>query len=168
MGGEEYSHHRAGGGDAEKDCNCPCHPSQFQRRLATQAPCPKEREQKETVEEQDRRAFHPTANGIIAHRVGSNTDDCSKRKQKAFGPGRTGEPPKVDKRSQNDKSQCRNNMRQGENCMRCECGIERGQLRWRRLRWVRKRNRTPKYHGHGNHNAGPKPDAQPAPRSLCL
>src|SRR5882762_5034881 len=102
-GGEEYSHHRAGGCNAEKDCNGPGHPAQFQYGLATQVPRPKQREQKKTVEEQDRRAFYPTTNGITAHRVGSSTHHDPEKKQNAFGPCRTGEPSQVNKWGQNDK-----------------------------------------------------------------
>jgi hypothetical protein len=69
--------------------------------------------------------FHPTANGIMAHRVGSNTNHYPEKKQRAFEPCRASEPSKVDKWSQNDKSQCRNNMYQRESCMRRKGGVER-------------------------------------------
>jgi len=59
----------------------------------------------------------------MAHRVGSNSHHRPEKKQGAFGPRRTGEPAKVDKGSQNDKSKCRNNMEQRESCMRRKCGI---------------------------------------------
>src|SRR5260221_12728047 len=101
-----------------------------------------------------------------AHRVSSNTHYHPERKEKASGPRRTGEPSKEEKRSQNDKSQGRNNMNQRESCMRRKCGIERGQHRWSGLRGVSKSNRAPKYHGHGNYNAGPKPDTDPDRRTI--
>src|SRR5258708_32887029 len=49
-GGEEYSHHGAGRCDAEKDCNCPCHPSEVENRMATQVQVPQEQDKIETME----------------------------------------------------------------------------------------------------------------------
>jgi len=69
----------------------PRHPSQGQHRLAMQVPCPKQREQQETVEEQNGRGFHPTANGILAHRIGRHTHHQPEREQKASWPRRSGE-----------------------------------------------------------------------------
>ena len=92
------------------------------------------------IEEQDSRAFHPPANRVRGHRICGNSHYHSQRKQEPLRPRRTRKPAKINKRSDQDKSQCRQNMRQSERCMRRKHGIKRGQLRSSRVSWMHKRN----------------------------
>lgn len=119
-GGKEDSHHWTGGRNAKKDHNCPDHPSSLQKRLAlSHMPVRREqREQKEGIEKEDRRAFQPSPDGIDAHRVGGNSDHCAEGKKQALGPGPAG------MRAQNKKGATPTKANAGRICARVSVACE--------------------------------------------
>ena len=82
--GKEYAHHRACGGDAEKDSNRPRQPPHLQLVIAALTPRTDKGKQKKAIEKQDCGTFHPSTNGVDAHRIGGNAHYKSQWKQQFF------------------------------------------------------------------------------------
>src|SRR5271170_4251814 len=88
-GSKEDSHHRPRCGNAKKDGDPPQQPSPLQKLLVPpHVPvCSEQREEKDAVKEQNRGALDPSADGVDAHRISGNTNDCSEREDEPLSPG---------------------------------------------------------------------------------
>src|SRR5580700_6692518 len=89
-----------------------------------------EREEKEAVEEQNRGALGPSANGIDAHSIGRKTDERSERKDELSGPSGTGGRAEDDQGRDQNKDGRGNDVGKRERGMGCEEPVQSSELRW--------------------------------------
>src|SRR5271154_3264375 len=118
-----------------------------------------EREEKKAVEEQDRGALGPSADGIDAHRVRGDANDGSQRKDEALRPG--GPAAEDDEGRDKNKGQCGQDVRKRERGVGGEESVKRSELRRRGTWRKRKRRYPPDNHGDGDGRADPEADAEP-------
>ena len=130
-GGEEYTHYGARGCDAEKDCDGAEFPAAGQNGLGISSiqPCSCEREEKERVEEENCRALDPSANGVCAHGISGETDNCAETVEGCIDPGWTRRAPEYDDRCDENEEQSRDNVGKRDGSMRRKGVVKASHLR---------------------------------------
>lgn len=165
-GGKEDTHHRPRRRNSQQDGDRSYQPAPLQHHQAAHfvLPRPPQRKQEQRIEEENRTAFDPSANGVDAHRVSGDAHNDSQRKQPALRPCQTRKTSQEHERRNQHKSQCRKNVRQRESLLKSEGSVQFNQLRRPGRRRKRECKNAAHHHCDRDRNAHPESNAKPSRR----